>query len=511
MSLDLVSRARAFVSSRELITPGDTVLVAVSGGPDSVALLDILYALRDELKISLHVAHLNHRLRGDESEGDAQFVQALSRRMDLPCTIVSRDVKTFAAQSGLSLEEGARAVRYHFFEETSRVLGADKIATGHTLGDQAETVLFRLIRGSGSRGLRGIPALRDGLFIRPLLKIAREEIETYLTERSILFREDASNADLRFTRNRIRACLLPYLKAQYNANILRVLDRTAELLGSEDDFLDQVTSEIFGQILKRRTQNKIVLEAPKMLAHHKALQRRIIRKALSVLSCGAPSCDFEGVDRALDLLRAGAGVLQLRGEMTLQYSGDLLTVRRGGPISFRVPLNLPGMTAVPALGASVVTQILPAGDSLFSPEKLGAKEAAFDLEAIERELVLRSALPGDRFQPYGMEGHKKISDFLIDCKIPRGMRDEVPLLLAGEEIIWIVGWRTSHGSRVTDKTRRILWVTYNSGIDDLPCGRRTMPSALSLFSLWAGNCGKELTVPATDSASCPEVTDPEGL
>ena len=474
----LVDAVRAFALERGMFAPGDRVLVAVSGGADSVTLLHVLHGLRDELKITLYVAHLDHRLRGESSSKDAEFVGELASRLKIPCVIGAREVRDFVRRSRTSIEEGARIVRYEFLSEMALRFGASKIATGHTLDDQAETVIFRLLRGSGTKGLSGIPPVREGLFVRPLLRISREEIERFLLSLDQPFRRDASNQEIRFARNRIRQQVLPELKS-YNPNLLHTLGRTAEILRAEDELLDELTAERMCEVVRARWGNRIVvLDACRLRNLPIALQRRTVRNVCALLSGGAFSPGFDAVEQVLCLLHKPSSVpsadprrtgrygqgqagrfLRIPPGWTVERCRDLLILKRGPTPKIRRGFPVPGELRVPELGLLFFTRILQC--AIRSGEHLGPPpgQALFDLDRLEGTLELRSRLPGDVFRPHGLQGHKKLGDLFTDRKIPRTLRDEIPLLIDARRILWVVGMRTSEASRITEATRRMLHVT----------------------------------------------------
>ena len=254
----LKTKVLGTIREYRMIAPGEKVLVGVSGGPDSIALLYILHDLQEELDCKLHIAHLNHKLRGEESDADAEYVKEHSKILNLPITIEEIDVSGMLAK-GESLESGARRIRYAFYQEAMASVNASKVALGHNADDQAETVIMRLIRGSGAQGLCGIPPIRDGVFIRPIIGIERAEIEKYLQSLNISPRIDSSNLSWDYHRNRIRLDLLPALRHDYNPNISNTLQQTADILRAEDDLLTEIAEDSMNKCLKYRDSQTIVL------------------------------------------------------------------------------------------------------------------------------------------------------------------------------------------------------------------------------------------------------------
>ncbi|OGG45900.1 MAG: tRNA lysidine(34) synthetase TilS [Candidatus Handelsmanbacteria bacterium RIFCSPLOWO2_12_FULL_64_10] len=449
-----------------MFRPGETVLVAVSGGPDSVCLLDLLFRLREALGIRLCVAHLNHRLRGQASEADARFVARLSKKMDLPCEVGVCDVGALSRAEGRSPEDGARQARLRFLEEARRRVGASRIALGHTQSDQAETVLLRLLRGSGRGGLGAMRPVRDGVWVRPLLSVSREEVGRYLALRGLPFRRDATNRDVRFTRNRIRRDLLPRLRRDYNPDVEGVLARTASVLAEEEAWLEGVVQRAFVRARRPSPPGKIVLDVQRVLGYHLALQRRVIRRALAEAGCRGDALSFEVVDRVLSALNCPARTLRVSAEVGVRRASDALIFARPTP-AFETPVRIPGRTAVPALGVVLTVCIHPASEVRASLRGAGPDEVFADLRAFAQGATIRNARKGDRFQPLGMAGTKRVSDLLADAKVPRLLRDSVPVLTGSGAIVWVVGHRLAHAARVTGQTRQVVHIQVKKRSKDI--------------------------------------------
>ena len=459
-----------------MLSPGDRVVVGVSGGPDSVALLHILKELAPQLKVSLFIAHLNHRFRGKESDRDAEYVQELALKLDLPIIVESRDVPAFISKEKVSAEDGARKARYDFFGQVAKQIRANKVALGHNADDQAETVLMRLLRGSGREGLGGIPPVRDLAvqaqspkiqIIRPLIETTREEIERYLKGRGIKSRLDASNIETVYLRNRIRWELLPLL-TQYNPNIKSILVRTAQVLGEEDRYLEGIVAKHLRRIVKKKGEG-IILDIIKLSSLPLSIQRRILRESLGLIKGGRLDIQLSHIDDILNLLKA-------RGRASLDLPGNILVTKEYRRLSlsfkgeervpsFRYPLKVPGVTEVPEIGLSLLAKILK--ERPRRVKESSKKKAYFDYQRIEAPLSLRNREEGDRFQPLGMRGSKKLKDFFIDEKIPLKERERIPLLLSGEEIIWVVGQRISDKAKITDKTKKVLMVEVKKSVNFL--------------------------------------------
>ncbi|PRR73908.1 tRNA lysidine(34) synthetase TilS [Neomoorella humiferrea] len=448
----MLERVRQTIRRYELLEPGDKVVVGVSGGPDSLALLHVLNTLREEFCCTLHVAHLNHCLRPD-AEADAEYVRKLAAEWGLEATIEGRDVAAYQRAKHLSLEEAAREVRYSFLQEVAAAVGATKIAVGHQADDQAETVLLNLLRGSGLTGLKAMVP-RRGQIIRPLLFISREEIEEYCQRQGINPRRDFTNEDLTLRRNKIRHLLLPFLAREFNPAIIRALSRTAVILQEEEEILAGLAKEAFNGLLKEKDRDgkNLVLNRQKMLTMPVGLQRRVLRLAASALG---RTVDFEQVE--------GAREAALRGGV-ISWPGHLKVEARETELVFILPqekarfdgffhyLQVPGLTPIPEAGWAIRAEVT-APPSVFSG---GEDEAWLDWDKIHRPLIVRNWRPGDKFHPLGMVGRKKLQDFFSDIRFPVARRRLVPVIVCGEHIAWVAGLRLADDFKITPATRRAL-------------------------------------------------------
>lgn len=463
-------RVLRFIREHSLVEGKRRLLVAVSGGPDSVCLLHILAGIHKELGIDLYVAHLNHCLRGRESEADARYVSRLAERLGIPCTIEERDVEAYRTLHRYSLEEAAREVRYTFLAELAETTGADSVAVGHTSDDNIETILMHLIRGTGTRGLRGLQPktlwrLDDKSIevIRPLLVMSRQETNDYCHQNKLEPRTDATNLSLSPLRNRIRHQLLPVLES-LNERIADVLLRTARIAGDELDFLDIESSRLWDSIAQRQGKT-IILDKEGFLVLPPALQRHLLRKAIEDISGSLRDIETRHIEDILAALNKPAGKkLSLPGGIAfiIEYDRYMLTMESlalspFSPLGGEIDLEIPGETAFSGwrVSASVITrEQMEPGDSDFT--------AYLSLDEVGDKLVVRPRQTGDRFQPLGMDQPKKLGEYMIDAKIPRAWRDRVPLVCSPEHIAWIVGWRIDDRSKVTGDTKRVLRLEFKN-------------------------------------------------
>ena len=417
-----------------MLALGEPPLVGVSGGPDSVALLDILV----KAGWRPHVCHLNHQLRGSESDADAEFVRQFAVRLDLPHTIESTKVA--------GDEDSARRARHEFFTRVAERTGIKKLALAHTADDQVETFLLRLLRGAGVPGLVGIwPERQLGTLrvIRPMLTARRADVLEYLNARRLTYREDLSNADPKFTRNRIRHELLPLLEREYNPAIREVLLNTAEILRDEDFYLlHHVAQRFYMAVCQNDAVNvKALANCPT------AVQRRVLRFWLGGDAENGPSFTFDQIEdvRHIALDNSPSSEINLPNDLIVYREYDSL--QKGRRIEFEPirgwwPLNVEGETNIAELGITFV---------------VGKEGERFDEDALGAGVFVRTWEAGDRFQPLGMQHEKKLQDFFVDEKVPRRRRGRVPLVCAGDgRIAWVVGHRIAEPFKVTDATRRVL-------------------------------------------------------
>ena len=444
-----------------MLDRGDRVVVAVSGGPDSVCLLSILLGLSKDLDLTLHVAHLDHRFRGDESAADARFVAGLAEEMGIAATVESRDVPAYCTARGLSAQAGAREVRYAFLRQCAEATNARRIAVGHTANDQAETLLMRLVRGAGIAGLSAIPPVRENI-IRPLIGTTRNEVLAYLQGRGIAFRTDPSNRKPVYTRNRIRHEVLPVLE-HFNPRIIEALATEADLLRDENEAVAAMLPGIMQTVL-RRDGEAVRIGRDEFNRLLPALRRRVLRKAME-LAAGEDAVDHTWIrtGEALGFIaEAQSGrTMELPGGLLLEREYDELVIcAREQETVFCIPLAVPGETKVPS--ARLAIEII----LLAPPPDPGADggnylwQAVFDYDKMSLPLYLRNRRPGDRFCPAGMGGmSKKLQDYFVDEKVPRARRNTAPLLATEQDVVWIIGMRTDGRFLPGPGTKKVLVVT----------------------------------------------------
>lgn len=464
--LPLLKCVAGTIECHRMLDPGDRVLVGVSGGTDSVALLHLMVTLQPVYDIRLAVAHLNHGLRRQASDREADFVMQLSARLGLP---LHREKIELDPHRG-SLEERARQKRYRFFKRILQQHGYTKLALGHNADDNAESVLLHMIRGSGIRGLAGIPPRRDGFIVRPLIEASRSDIAAYLQSIGVSHMEDASNQDLRFLRNRIRHRLIPLLEAQYNPNIRGTLTRLAGLCRQEQAWLNELLRPHLDMAKIRAAPECLELDADKLIGSPPAAQRRLIRMALREWTGHLRRVELQHVEAVIDLLHHHhpGSRLSLPHSITAERTTQGLRFYRpeadpgkaqGTPAPFRYAVALPpdrAMTlSIPEAGCRLTISVVPRS-ALDMTRTTDDATAWFDLDCLDFPLTIRSFQPGDRLAPFGMKGTQKVKKLFVDRKIPRHNRMQIPILAQGDTILWVAGLRRASAAPIVDITRRVL-------------------------------------------------------
>lgn len=462
---DLLRRVSRSLREAGIAGEEKALLVGVSGGPDSVCLLHVLGRLRSELGLALRVAHVNHMLRGPESDADALYVEGLARSLHIPAVVERRDAEAHRAARGCSLEEAAREVRYCFFAD----LGGP-IATGHTADDQVETVLMHIVRGAGLNGLVGLrPAStwRSAFgqacvrVVRPLLEVTRAETEAYCADHGLKPRLDSTNRSLSPLRNRIRLELLPLIRG-YNPDIDDALRRLSLVSADEVSWLDDEVSRAWDAVVTAREEG-LIIDTTTLLRLPLAVQRHLVRRALAEGLGDVRDIESVHIESALRLLHGPAGKrLSMPGRLSLSKGYDAATLARGESPDCGLPsldgeyrLTVPGKTFPP--GWRVTSRILSPEPGL---EQAHAYRAAFDADVAGRDLTVRKRQPGERFQPLGMGQSKKLQDFMVDSRIPSACRDRVPLVCSPEGVLWVVGWRIAERAKVTGSTQNVLLIEF---------------------------------------------------
>ena len=429
----MIHRALHTIERYRMFRPGDRVGVAVSGGADSVCLLHLLVEVASCWDLGLHVLHVNHNLRGAESRGDAEFVRALATSLELPVQVQELDLSGKG-----NLEQRARGWRYGFFREWREAAGAACVALGHTRSDQAETVLFRFLRGSGTTGLAAIrPATREGM-VRPLIEVDRAEVEAYLRARGILWREDASNANLNFARNRIRYELLPQLTGIWNPALTETLARTADLSLAEEQYW-HAEMERLASLHVRREGSAVLISATDVSALPLAAARRLVRYCVEFAAGDTRGLGFDHVARVLALATQsrGCGRVQLPGLEVVRSFDELRFGLPPRSTRFTLDVSVPGRICVPEANLCISLELLEKPETSPSPDHVyNSQMGSIDWKRLSGPLKLRSWQPGDQYQPNGVPAAIKLKTLFQQARIPVWERTQWPVLTDAESIIW---------------------------------------------------------------------------
>jgi tRNA(Ile)-lysidine synthase len=460
----MLKKVKSAIKKYGMIEKGDRIVVAVSGGPDSMALLTCLNFLSYEYDIHLFIAHLNHGIRQEHADRDEQFVRQISQNMGIPFESKRIHVPSLKRNSGKSLEEIGREERYRFLINVTNHFGAQKIALGHHLQDQTETIVMNFLRGSGSEGLKGMLPFRDGMLIRPLLYIKKNEILEYLEEQKVPYVIDNSNENIYYLRNRLRHELLPGLRHQYNPSLDETLGRMSEIMRLENDYMEKATVQAVKNLGLKLPAEEIVIKKSEFMNNHPAVQNRIIKKILISMTPSGSGIGYPHI-KAVTHLATGSNpgseaILPCNIHVRREYEWIKFTQIENNfdslidKISY--PVSIPDTIHVKELNVAVTFEIV---DKPGYDIKLMLHNPVYmDFEKIIPPLSLRTVRPGDRIQPSGMIGTKKLKSYFIDQKIPKNKRGKILILVDCKSVIWIAGMRLSERVSVKENSKKFLKV-----------------------------------------------------
>lgn len=454
-----------FIDQQSLLEEDDIVVIAYSGGVDSSVLLHLMSELKDELKVNLIIAYFNHKLRGLESGREERFVKEKAKELRLPLETCATDIKKTAGIRSWSIQQSARHHRYEFFEKVSRKHDSCKIATAHHMDDQAETVLMNVLKGSGFKGMRGIPVKRDN-FIRPLLWARRSEIEQYAKESRISYFEDSSNCKSGYLRNRIRHRIIPYIEEELETNLSKILVDQGNRFADTYDWINELTNQSLEAVIKHKTKDKIVLDITIFRTYFSMLQKCVLNECMRKMGETNEPFITRTTNRIFDFVNATfkPKSLYISSELHVIVDKKSLTVSRirknvynhnvriGDRYTFDDEQFRFYSSTIAVRGLKVSEAI----DEL----KANKWDEVIDQSKITGNLVLRNWEPGDKFLPLGMRNSKKLSDYFIDAKIPVYNKNSSPLLVDEEKIVWICGHRIDERVKITGDTKEAVGLKY---------------------------------------------------
>lgn len=458
--MDILAQMEKTITARALLAHGDSVLIALSGGPDSVALTHLLSRLRRRLNLKLHAMYVNHQIRPQAARKEEAFCRDFCRRLRVPLTFASVDIPALARQRKTGLEETGRAVRYVLFEKQAAALDCDRVALGQHADDRVETALFRLFRGTGPAGLIGMPASR-GRIVRPLYEISKAEILAYLTRRRIEYCRDRSNDTRLFRRNFIRNDLLPRVRKHLNPQVDRAILNFLDTVAPEEACLDQIVDRLAQRVTKRHPTGKIELDFTLYARYDNWIWKRLVRRCLQAISGEYPPA-ADSVGRVMAQMVGGVSRLSLPGRVTSTRIGTVLLFSIGELCPAEQTASVGRTTLIPELGARLRVSRATGGKAAIVKVRR-SDEARIDAAALTGPLRCRGVRLGDRFRPLGMTGSRKVSDLLIDRKIPASSRDEVIVLCDDHGIVWLVGIEIADRVKITTSTKKVLRAEFRPG------------------------------------------------
>jgi tRNA(Ile)-lysidine synthase len=455
----------SYIKDNKLIESGDKVLVALSGGPDSVCLLNILFLLKEELDIDISAAHLNHLLRGEDAFKDEEYVIDLCNKMGIKCFVKRVDINRYSKEHKLSSEMAGRNVRYDFFDEIMQKEGFNKIATAHNANDQAETILFRLMRGTGLEGLGGIKSCREDKVIRPILCLGREEVEKYIESQNLNPRIDKTNFEKIYNRNKIRLDILPYMKENFNEDIIQTLNRMSLLLQKDNEFLEKLALNLYNKCCKECDDYFIIKK--EIFKEEEPIVNRVLRRAVTTFSRSNYDFEMKHIYMIINLAKKESGK---KSELPNQIYVENIY----GDIYIKSKDKKPCITdikqEIKLEKNNVCNNIIEFHNYYIKfsvmnnceENSINLNESNlikyFDFDKIDNIISVRNRKNGDKIVPLGMNGSKKLKDIFIDMKVSKEERDIIPILCFDEKIAWIIGIRNSEEYKVTKQSKNILKV-----------------------------------------------------
>ena len=459
----VIEKIKQTIERENLIENKEKILVALSGGPDSVCLLHALKKLETYYNIKIYAAHLNHKIRGIEAQKDALYAAKLCDELGIQFFVKAVDVPAYAKETKTTLEEAARHIRYNMLFEVKNRISADKIAVAHNLDDQAETVLMRLIRGTGITGLKGMDYKREDGVIRPLMDTAKVDIVSYCESNNLLPRIDHTNLETEYTRNKIRLKLLPYIEQEFSPHIKDTISRMANVIREDSDYLDNETQKIFDKEVLEHNDKKIRLDFEELKQVHPSLAKRLIRLAIKTVVGNLEGIENVHIEDVLMLIKNPKNQLKLnlpKGLMVYKTADGLIFTMEEISFenkSFNYILKSDGYIDIDEIGMHIEAKVMTKERCMMLPT--GQYTKAFDIDKVKGELIVRSKLDGDRMKPMGLGGTKKLKDIFIDMKIPREKRNLLAVLSDDNGILWVVGHKISEDYKIDENTKKVLRIS----------------------------------------------------
>lgn len=469
----MIVKVRDFVKENNMISKNNKVLVALSGGPDSICLIHILNELKEELGIEVMAAHLNHCLRGEDANKDEEYVREFCRDLEIPCYIKRVDINSYAKEKALSSEMAGREARYEFFNELKEEFNINKIAVAHNSNDQAETVLMRLMRGTGIEGLMGIRPVREDIYIRPILSLSRYEIEKYCEDNKLSPRIDKTNLETIYSRNKVRLELIPYIEKNFNEDIINTLNRFSQTLSVDNDYIQSICENKFSVFCSLK-DNRVIIKK-EAFNEHEAIITRIIRKAIEKLKGSIYNIERVHIYDIISLSTQETGKsinLPLNlianntyGDVVIGFNKNKEKLKNESIYKEITHLDKDELLKGIVLKEKFLNykvELRLVGSNEVIDFKSSNFIKYFSIPSLDFNIKVRGRCDGDKFTPYGMKGSKKLKDLFINLKVNREDRDKIPLLLINNNIGWIVGYRVSEKFKINKNSKYILEVKFES-------------------------------------------------
>jgi len=462
----MIDKVLCTIKKHNLIEKGEGVVVGVSGGPDSVCLLHILCSLKDQLALKLYAVHINHMLRGKEAEQDEIYVRELCGKLGVPLFTAAFDVKEISKKEGISAEEAGREIRYSQFRHFASKAGATKIAVAHNKNDQAETILMHIMRGTGLDGLKGMEYMRDGI-IRPLLDIERKDIEDYCKVHQLNPRQDSSNLESIYTRNKVRIDLIPCINRLFHVDMVESIHKMCLLIKDDVDFIESSAAMHYERCAESDGEGGVRLDLSKLAAFHPAIRKRVVRHAIKEVKGDLKGIESVHIENIISLIKDGrtGSETHLPNGLRAGISYGFLKIHircDDKPFAFSEAIKIPGTTWIQPINSSIESFIENKGANIedYSNIRYNSLVQFFDYEKLKKGINIRNRREGDIFKPYRSNGTKKLKEYFIDNKIPREERDKIPLVALGNEIVWVIGYKISDKFKVTENTKTVLKLIY---------------------------------------------------